>query len=1041
MDKFYKQFFGKDEYPPDKKEERFLDDESDDELDSTIDDRSSHVNEKYHDLHSLNLGPPPNDKKPLDGNDISPKKPRETYLRADNEDEMIMPKKAVPLGEAEWPPKMDDTMIPDLSKPPRPPSPKEKYPRLTFYGKEDEKPREERPMPPPGVQRRPPPHEMNRRPPPDMQRRPPPDMQRRPPPHDMRRPPPDMQRRPPPHDTRRPPPHDMRRPPPDMQRRPPHDMRRLPGQMSEKMPPPGYPGGRRRRMQQMIMPYVGKWGKISRSWASQTVILIVFMGVGYIMMSAGIQHMADDSVAYLNAGCAAVDTAADAVVNAPSTAALATLSMIDSAARNAVNALGNSINKVITILRDLIVFVLKMFVGTFICFATLIVKTALTMISEAGRILTEQLEKAVNEVVGDLQNVAATISSGIEDAANNIANFFTGNKGGDKKVDFNTDSIKQKLTISIPTDWTDSISNIANKIPSEDQIFGNITQLIDVPFGMLRSLVVTSFSSVNISIADDVDIATGKKANVCVHPMGQETVSEFGAQAARIIWIAGLVLVAVALLMVLFNALWTMREESRFQRRLVDFRSELVDYRAPVSKRELHEKPATRKEMDLFVLPGEPMLQRMTDYIVRKKGDTERTAAWRWWLNYVWHPPAIACFVAGALGLATIIVQIKAIEALRLEFIPLLAHEIRAFEQNALSDDILGGARQESIDVASSINAHINSTQQDLTDALFGPLSQGTGNINDTLNDFVSTYISGIRDVFGGTPLQDPIEGLMNCTITKHIQSIQKLLTFVNDFAQDIELPRVSANVLYAPVAALAKPLNLTAKQLRVLAVGYYIPDADELDPQSFSTGDRMQALLDQYRSENLEKISSYGEEAFDTMSSSDLADSAESESFESVADDLDSGETAGPVADGGTGQLRKRQEPVDATPAPPADFQVTGLLPDLPVGYVPDTYELGNMDDDESDLYSLSDIDWSSDSDSVEIPTSELYRDEVENAQEFQGYTGGLIDKLCDSYINNLKGDIPTMIALMLVWIIIAIIGAVKVARDYSTIRKFNLR
>ncbi|KAJ2845064.1 plasma membrane fusion protein prm1, partial [Coemansia brasiliensis] len=773
MDKFYKQFFGKDEYPPDKKEERFLDDESeDDELDSTIDDRSSHVNEKYHDLHSLNLGPPPHDgKQPLDGKHdkydapsppVSPLKqpknmPRETYLRADNEDEMILPKKGIPLEEAEWPPKMDDTMIPDLSKPPRPPSPpagpKEKHPRLTFYGNEDRdhRPRNNRPMPPPQARREPP--NMQRRPPPDMQRRPPPpDMQRRPPPPDMqRRPPPhDMQRGPPPHDMRRPPP-DMRRPPPhDMRRPPPHDMRRPPmhpRQMSEKMPPPGYPGHRRHRMQQLIMPYVGKWGKISRSWASQTVILIIFMGVGYIMMSAGIQSMAADSVAYLNAGCAAVDTAADAVVNAPSTAALATLSMIDSAARNAVNALGNSINKVITILRDLIVFVLKLFVGTFICFATLIVKTALTMISEVGRILTEQLEKAVNEVVGDLQNVASDIAGGIEDAANNIANFFTGNKGGDKKVDFNTDSIRQKLTISIPTDWTDSISNIANKIPSEEQIFGNITQLIDVPFGMLRSLVVTSFSSINISIADDVDIATGKKANVCVHPMGQETVNEFGVQAARIIWIAGLVLICVALLMILFNALWTMREESRFQRRLVEFRSELVDYRAPVSKRELHEKPATRKEMDLFVLPGEPMLQRLTDYIVRKHGDTERTSAWRWWLNYVWHPPAIACFIAGLLGLASIIVQIKAIEALRLEFIPLLAHEINAFEQNALNDDILGGARQESIDIASSINSHINGTQQKLTDSLFGPLTEGTGTINDTLNDFVSTYINGIRDV------------------------------------------------------------------------------------------------------------------------------------------------------------------------------------------------------------------------------------------------------------------------------------------------------
>ncbi|KAJ2478690.1 plasma membrane fusion protein prm1 [Coemansia sp. RSA 2131] len=1031
MDNFYKQFFGKDEYPPDKKHDN---NDDVDDLESTVDDRTSYIgNEKYQDLHSLNLGPPSH--QPLAGSkkgDFVKEKemPRETYLRTDDPDETIKPKRE-PMDEGEWPPRNEELTAPAMGdfgeSKPEPPS--KKHPRITYYDA-NQPPAGRRP--PPGPNRRPNMPQPVRRQdtPPGFNRRPSPGPNRRPPPGPNRRPPPPgAHRRPPPPGPNRRPPSPYGRPnmPPPNHRRPP------PPHMSEKMPP-GYPGNRRPNTDGEIMPYVGKWGMISRSWASQTVILIVFMGVGYIMMADSAKRLATEAALTLNYGCSSVDTAANAIVNAPSTAALATITMVETAAENAVAALGRSLNKIITMLRDLIVWVLKLYIGTFICFATLIVKTALTMISEAGRILTEKLEVAVNEVVGDLQNVASTIADGVENVANDVANFFTGNKDGEKKVDFNTDSIKEKLTITIPTDWTDSVANVANMIPTEDQIFGNITQLIDVPFGMLRSLVTGAFAGIHVNIADDVHLVTDKKANICVHPMGQDTINELGISAARIMHICGMVLVGVAVGIILFKALWSMREESRFRRRLVAFRSDLVDYRAPVSKRELHEKPATREEMDLFVLPGQPMLQRFTDFVVKKHGDTERTAAWRWWLHYVWHPPAIACFVAGAFGLAAIIVQIQAINAMRREFIPKLAQELDNFQNDALNEGILGGARTDAINTAANVNSHIESAEKGMTDSLFGPLTEGTSNINDTLNEFVGTYIGGIRDVFGGSPLQDPIEGIVNCTLTKNIQSIQKILTFINDFTDDIQLPRVSAHVLYAPVAAMTKPLNLTAAALRELAVGVYVANADQLDPESFLPQkdiDYLLSQLDSRLSSSEDELSGLEDESSDSSS----LESSESEVIDTV-------ETDEPVADGGAGNLRKRQDPpLDTMPTVAGDFQVTQLIPSLPVGWeAEDGGELNDLGDDSSSLYYISEIDMVVGSEEP-VATSELSREEVEDAQDFNGYTGGAIGKLCDMYINDLKGDIPMMIALMLVWVIIAIVGAVKVAKDYSYIKKHNLR
>ncbi|KAJ1718661.1 hypothetical protein LPJ61_006525, partial [Coemansia biformis] len=173
MDKFYKQFFNGDEYPPDKKdrpESSYPEDKKDrpesayppdkkarpestgsDELDSTMDDRASQLGStKYEDLQSLNLGPPPfNDyKKAHMEPELSPApqyrsqkqkkfvEPRETYIKADAGDGFIMPKRAEHDGDV-WPPPNherpnlddgdygDEEKFAESEKKPR-------YPRITY---------------------------------------------------------------------------------------------------------------------------------------------------------------------------------------------------------------------------------------------------------------------------------------------------------------------------------------------------------------------------------------------------------------------------------------------------------------------------------------------------------------------------------------------------------------------------------------------------------------------------------------------------------------------------------------------------------------------------------------------------------------------------------------------------------------------------------------------------------------------------------------------------------------------------------------------
>ncbi|KAJ1894797.1 plasma membrane fusion protein prm1 [Kickxella alabastrina] len=826
-----------------------------------------------------------------------------------------------------------------------------------------------------------------------------------------------------------------------------------------------------------ISAYVGKWGRISRTWASYSVILLVFMGVGFLMMADSAREKAQDSMHAINSGCLSVQTASEAVINSPRTAAISSLTMVQTAAQSIIDLTGRSILKIFTMLQTLIVWVLKMYFGTYICIAEVIIRTALMVAEEVSKIITDLLNVAVDAVVSNLQNVAATVASGIQDAANGIVGFFTGGSNNNA-VDFHVDDIRQQLDIKIPTDWISSISGLADKIPTEDDIFGNITELLDIPFNMLRNIAMKGFNDIDLNFVDGIKFPDEKNMTMCDNPVGQDTIKDIGDAVAMIYFIGGLAIIAAAGALIIFQIIMVLRSYNKEQLRMQEFRQDLVEYIPPVipSKETISTVPVTREEMDLFKLPGNPILNKLTRWQIGSFGNSERTAAWRWWMDYVWYPPAFACLIAGAIGLACIFMQVRAIDALRAEYVPRLAQDFDAFQYDFISNQVLGSVRNDSHELAYDINNGINGSEYNLNRTLFGPINDGTDSLNNTLNDFVGTYINGIRSVFGGTVLEYPVEGLVNCTLTKNIRSLQKILSFIDEYASGVDLPRISENVLYTPALKLMSPVNKTVTALRKFAVGEFIPNATLIDAERFPTrndlkvSSRSEVRESRISVQSILQESRLSEESEESeVLVSKLLEMSEmsallSESGSEFGLEPDTGTGTSPAIsasldsssiNSGTNILLKRQvvlQPVSDMETAD-DIPTISSLPDssslississkplsstlLPTHSASNSMsrendgELGDLED-ESSLYSY---------DYDTLPDS-LTKEEIVSAQKYGGYTGGLVGNLCDSYVASLKRQIPLMMALISVWFIIALVGLVHVFSDYRKIKRYNMR
>ncbi|KAJ2847065.1 plasma membrane fusion protein prm1, partial [Coemansia erecta] len=614
----------------------------------------------------------------------------------------------------------------------------------------------------------------------------------------------------------------------------------------------------------MIYPYIGKWARLSRAWATQTVILLIFVGYGYLILAGDARDKAKEALGYINGNCLAVETAAEAVVNAPRTAAESSLAMLEKATMGLIDVAYNSLNKIVNMIESLIIIVLKIYVGTFICISEVIIRTALTMITEVGKIITDLLNKAIDSVMGTMQNFAANVANGAQDVINNIAGAFTGN---DNTVSFNADEIRKELSVTIPSDWVNSISDLQNKIPTEDQIFGNITQLLDVPFNMLRGVIFSGFSGIHINFTESVKLPAEKNLTMCETPIGEETINGVGDGAAHIFTMGGLAVIGAALILVLIKIYSTMRYNKRYDTRMTEFRQDLAYYTPPInhSKDEVAETPATRQEMDLYKLPGNRWLDTLVRWQRKKWGDTPRALAWRWWFDYVLYPPAVACFIAGVIGIIVVLAQVNAINGLRKEFTPILGRELDEFQQKFIGDQLYGSIRNDSVALANDINSGINSKELELNHTLFGPIGDGTKSLNDTLNGFIDTYIKGIRSVFGGTVLDYPVEGFVNCTLTKYINTLQKVLTFINEYLGGIDLPRIDEDVLYSPALKLLRPVNKTVDALRLAVVGTFVPNATLLDPDWFEPESELESERAAYKS-SLEAVEDEEERSEDSM-------------------------------------------------------------------------------------------------------------------------------------------------------------------------------
>ena len=280
--------------------------------------------------------------------------------------------------------------------------------------------------------------------------------------------------------------------------------------------------------------------------------------------------------------------------------------------------------------------------------------------------------------------------------------------------------------------------------------------------------------------------------------MDTSVVDDLGRDLLKITKIGTIILILLVLLMLAGNCAlewykWrTLRRHFQFTRE------------AWVSDPTVHHVgavPATTVDMsdhNLLILHADsthPLLTRIANRLtVLLHLSPSQHIHLRWFFHYIFHPPALACFLIGLFGLLSVQIQLIAIRPLEAKYQAQAAGTV-----TDLSGTIFTAVNQsmynQSSEYANGVNSQVQTIQLTINNGLFGWVNGTTTTLNQTLNDFYSEVQSVVTTLFNGTFLEQPAQDFIQCFIGSKVDAFEEALTFLHNNLQ-VNLPLVNETVL-----------------------------------------------------------------------------------------------------------------------------------------------------------------------------------------------------------------------------------------------------
>ncbi|KAF9050020.1 hypothetical protein BJ165DRAFT_1455879 [Panaeolus papilionaceus] len=580
---------------------------------------------------------------------------------------------------------------------------------------------------------------------------------------------------------------------------------------SRLSPPPTYDARSSSYLSTSLTPYLRLPHLLSLTWLAYPILSLLFVAFRLQISLKDAQESLSGAKDNLLASCKAAEEAATSAASMPRYMAIATNKQFADAANGSINAARATLVMSLTMMEAIINFIIDLYRSTFLCFLELVVRGGLALLIGAVNELNELLSNATTALRGSIQSDISSANSAISTAidAINKVNPFTDIPKPTIPVP-NLDG----LDITLPDSFTEALTKLNASIPSVSQLKDQMQDVINTPFELLKKDINDTFAGISFDPAG-MPVPQQSRITFC-NDLDLSVVDDLSRDFVKMAKIGVIILILIALLLTGCNCLLTWYKWRCMKSHLEYTRQAWMTDPTIVHTKASTTPQVTLTDHNLMMLQANsehPLITRILNQISSKfRLSTTQHIHTNWFLNYIFHAPALACLLIGVIGLLSIQVQLLALGPLVNKYDERAAAATANFS-DTITNSVNENMYNQSAAYANEVNAQVDAFQSQINNGVFGWVNVTTTSINTTINNFYSDVEGIVGGVFNGTILEGPANEFLKCILGSKVDAIENALTFLHDNLH-VNMPRVNQSVLILSpesVKEATQPIALAA--------------------------------------------------------------------------------------------------------------------------------------------------------------------------------------------------------------------------------------
>ncbi|KAF7317905.1 Plasma membrane fusion protein PRM1 [Mycena kentingensis (nom. inval.)] len=559
-----------------------------------------------------------------------------------------------------------------------------------------------------------------------------------------------------------------------------------------------------------LRPYLQLPHKLSLTWLAYPILSLIFVIFRLQLSLSSSQDAVANAKSDLVTSCKAAERAATAAASMPRYMALATNERITSAVDESMNAARAALILALTVMEAIINFIIDIYRSTFLCFLELVIRGGLAILIGA----VDELNVVVKAAAGGIHTAVDDAFGAATSALNGISS--VAGRFGISIPTLTPPDLSALDNVALPQSFTDALTNLNNTLPTFNDLKEAVEEFVDTPFELLKKEINETFTGLSF---DSSVLAVPQQNNlVFCDDLDTSFVDNLGRDLAKMTKIAIVLCIVAIVILIGLNCLleWY---KWRCQQRHLEYTRQAWNTDPTLFQQTSGGVPTvTLSDHNLLMLQANgahPLLTRIANNLSRKlRLSPTNHIHLQWFLHYIFHPPALACFLLGFVGLLSVELQLLAMGPLVDKYSGQAATTAADFS-NTIATNINGSMYNQSAAYAASVNGQVASIQSTINNGLFGWVNTTTTTLNTTIETFYEDIQKGVDTVFKGTILDAPIQEFIKCLIGSKVDAIENALTFLHDNL-NIDMPRVNDSVLVLS----PESVNEATQPIALAAVG-----------------------------------------------------------------------------------------------------------------------------------------------------------------------------------------------------------------------------